>query len=683
MVGQVEKRLMAELASLKEQLVLQSAQLEQKNRELEIEAGLDKVRVRATDMRYSSELAETSAVLFQQLNKLGINAIRIAVGIFDNANDAMELWTTSYSEKNEVIRVLDYVNMHVHPAFENILAARKQNKSYSLTILKGQEVKQYYENITYSPDIPDQLYNENEFFYAFFFGDEGCLSVVTNQQLADDQCNMMIRFASVFGLLYTRFLDLQKAEAQIREAQIEAALERVRTRTMAMQNSEELVETASLLFNQLRELGESFESIAVGIVNETEAVIDMWATDQGRLRLDQLFKLPLTEPHVINKMYRAWKGQAKALLIDLSGKGLDEYFEFVVKHGASVKREQFGNRYVQKVGVFSKGVLSVIILEPRAFEGLHMQVLERFANVFDLTYTRFLDLKLAEANARKAEDDLFKLHEEKRNTEKALGELKAAQAQLVQSEKMASLGELTASIAHEIQNPLNFVNNFSDLNIELIGEMNEEIEKGNYVEAKNIASYIETNEEKINHHGKRADVIVKGMLQHSRTSTGGKQPTDINALTEEYLRLAYHGLRAKEKSFNTKLELDLDQAIGMINVVPQEIGRVILNLINNAFYAVSEKQKQNIAAYEPGVAVSTKKMVDKILISVRDNGPGIPVKILDKIFQPFFTTKPTGQGTGLGLSLVYDIVKAHGGEIKVETKEAQGTDFIIHLPLLS
>ena len=270
-----------------------------------------------------------------------------------------------------------------------------------------------------------------------------------------------------------------------------------------------------------------------------------------------------------------------------------------------------------------------------------------------------------------------------------LENLKSTQSQLIQSEKMASLGELTAGIAHEIQNPLNFVNNFSEVNTELIGEMEVEIGKGNLDEVKALAKDIKANEEKINHHGKRADAIVKGMLQHSRSSTGVKEPTDINKLTDEYLRLAYHGLRAKDKSFNATMETDFDNSIGNINIIPQDIGRVILNLITNAFYVVDEKKKQIGEGYEPTVSISTKRIVplpggpQGVEVRVTDNGNGIPQKVLDKIFQPFFTTKPTGQGTGLGLSLSYDIVKAHGGELKVETKEGEGSEFVIQLPFKS
>ncbi len=322
-----------------------------------------------------------------------------------------------------------------------------------------------------------------------------------------------------------------------------------------------------------------------------------------------------------------------------------------------------------------------------------------------------------------------KVAEKTAELQKSLEDLKATQAQLIHSEKMASLGELTAGIAHEIQNPLNFVNNFSEVSNELIDEMNVELDKGEIEEAKFIAADIKQNLEKINHHGKRADAIVKGMLQHSKSSSGKKEPIDLNALGDEYLRLSYHGLRAKDKSFNATMNTDFDDSIGKINIIPQDLGRVVLNLINNAFYAVDQRlkacqvepvktdktnvtndaqpDKTNAAqpdnadvnqschpelvegskGYEPTVSITTKKVGDKVEIRVSDNGNGIPQKVLDKIFQPFFTTKPAGQGTGLGLSLSYDIVKAHGGEIKVESQTEDaltagkaGTTFTIALP---
>ena len=279
--------------------------------------------------------------------------------------------------------------------------------------------------------------------------------------------------------------------------------------------------------------------------------------------------------------------------------------------------------------------------------------------------------------------------EQAKEIEQAYTELKTTQAQLIQSEKMASLGELTAGIAHEIQNPLNFVNNFSEVNIELLAELKDEISKGNFDGIHAIADDVISNEEKISHHGKRADAIVKGMLQHSRSSSGQKELTDINALADEYLRLAYHGLRAKDKAFNATLQTDYDDSIGMIDIIPQDIGRVVLNLITNAFYAVNERKNaegHSIAGYEPTVKVTTRKISllsggSVAELTVTDNGNGIPQQLLDKIFQPFFTTKPAGKGTGLGLSLSYDIVKAHKGELKVKTKENDGTAFILQLPV--
>lgn len=263
-----------------------------------------------------------------------------------------------------------------------------------------------------------------------------------------------------------------------------------------------------------------------------------------------------------------------------------------------------------------------------------------------------------------------------------VADLKATQEQLVQKEKMASLGELTAGIAHEIQNPLNFVNNFAEVSVELIDELGDELRAGRTHDVQALMDDIRQNLTKINHHGHRADAIVKAMLQHSRSSSGDRQPTDINALADEFLRLSYHGLRAKDSTFNATLLTDFDPAVGCLTIVSQEMGRVLLNLFNNAFYAISDRKKQlESSDYKPTIRVSTQKLADVVEIRVNDNGGGIPQAVLDKIYQPFFTTKPTGEGTGLGLSLSYDIVtKGHKGTLRVDTKEGEFTEFIIGLP---
>ena len=381
----------------------------------------------------------------------------------------------------------------------------------------------------------------------------------------------------------------------------------------------------------------------------------------------------------------------------------DVYLAYKLNNQADSAYKYQGLALVAKERFYKNRIKSIADFQNLSFEeSLRLENLEKekiqtqskirtYGMLAGLAVLSIIGFILYRNNRQKQKANVV-LQQQKDKVESTLAELKSTQSQLIQSEKMASLGELTAGIAHEIQNPLNFVNNFSEVNKELLVEMKDEMDKGNLDDAKEIANDVIANEEKINHHGKRADAIVKGMLQHSRRSTGIKEPTDINALADEYLRLAYHGLRAKDKSFNAKMITDFDETIGKISVVPQDIGRVILNLITNAIYAASLPPPDGggfpdpAYKHEPIIWVKTSKNPPsggrgaEVLISVRDNGPGIPQKIVDKIFQPFFTTKPTGQGTGLGLSLSYDIVKAHGGELKVETKEGEGSEFIIQIP---
>ena len=304
-----------------------------------------------------------------------------------------------------------------------------------------------------------------------------------------------------------------------------------------------------------------------------------------------------------------------------------------------------------------------------------------FVLLFAFVIWKFIQYR--SRNLKKRNADLEeKVTHRTRELKLSLEELRDTQTQLIQREKMASLGELTAGIAHEIQNPLNFVNNFSDLNRELLLEMKDEMDKGNIPTAREIAKDVMNNEDKINHHGKRADAIVKSMLQHSRSSAGQKEPSDINALADEYLRLSYHGLRSRDKMFKADIQTDFDETLEKINVIPQDIGRVLLNLFNNAFYSINEKRKLSGEGFDPVILVSTKKIANKVEIKVRDNGLGIPQKVLDKVYQPFFTTKAPGEGTGLGLSLSYDIItKIHGGELKVETKEGEFAEFTVILPI--
>jgi signal transduction histidine kinase len=299
------------------------------------------------------------------------------------------------------------------------------------------------------------------------------------------------------------------------------------------------------------------------------------------------------------------------------------------------------------------------------------------------TQQQALEAQNAQLEARVSERTA-QLVEQKEKLQATLVELKASQLQLIQKEKMASFGELTAGIAHEIQNPLNFVNNFAEINTDLLSSLRERMADENLPELFRkdfdpIVNDLTENLAKILQHGKRADNIVKNMLQHSRKQSGIIELTDLNALAEEYIKLSYHGFKAKNKLFNCSIQTSFDASIEKMNVVPDDIGRILINLLNNAFYSLREKIKLKGKDYEPKVQINTKKIGDKIEFKIRDNGMGIPEKFIEKIYQPFFTTKPAGEGTGLGLSLSYDIIKAHQGELRVRSAEGEFTEFTIEL----
>ncbi|MES1215171.1 MAG: ATP-binding protein [Bacteroidota bacterium] len=658
-----------EIRKLKEINEALQKELLEINRKLVVEASLEKIRNRTMTMRNSAELSEASAVLFHELKELGVEAIRTGVGIFDDTNNAMELWTTSVSDNKEVLKKLDYFSLYIHPVYENLISSRNEQRLFALTKLKGNQVRHYYESMTAVVASQEQsVYNEEEYFYSFFF-EQGTLNVVTIQSLTDEECIVMTQFARAFGLIYTRFLDLQKAEEQTREALREAALDKIRAEIASMRTAEDLEHITPLVWRELITLNVPFSRCGIFIVREDEQLVHAYlSTPEGRSLA--VLHLGFHNNETTGKVIENWRNKT-VYKEHWDREQFQNWVQSIYAQGHHTITEQYSNYgdLFSSLNLyfipFSQGMLYIGGQE--TLVEFEIDLVRSLAETFSVAYARYEDFK--------------QLEDAKNRIELTLTELKATQSQLIQSEKMASLGELTAGIAHEIQNPLNFVNNFSEVNTELIDEMEQEINAGNLDEAKAIAKDIKENEQKINHHGKRADSIVKGMLQHSRSSSGVKESTDINALADEYLRLSYHGLRAKDKSFNATMKTDYDESIGNINIIPQDIGRVILNLITNAFYVVDEKKKQIGEGYEPMVVVSTKKIGDKVEIKVKDNGNGIPQKVLDKIFQPFFTTKPTGQGTGLGLSLSYDIVKAHGGEFRVETKEGEFAEFTITLPV--
>lgn len=640
-------------------------------RESQIEAGLERVRSRTLAMHKSDELAETAAVVFNQLIGLGIAPNRLYIGLVKDKNGEIEYWITDEDGGKVSKQFTGNANRN---ASMNTIFTAWQEKRRSITIdMQGEELKKYFHYLANELQVPFKggLEQKRRVQHIAFFG-QGFIGIASTEPQPEETLQLLERFAAVFNLTYTRFNDLQLAEARAKEAVLEASLERMRSVAMSIRRSEELIQVAESLYNELKGLGITNirnAQIVIKVAGDEMYLVCVYSDETSEVFRESRYD---TSP-ITQQMYNELESSNEALYQkELTGKEFEQWLKWREDTGAKINSRLLEARSVTFC-LYSIGEGHLGISTYNNITAEQLTVLKRFRNVFELSYRRFMDVA-------KSEEQALKLQQEKDRLEFALNELQTTQKQLIQSEKMASLGELTAGIAHEIQNPLNFVNNFSEVSNELLQEMLDEVEKGNFEEVKIIADNVKQNLDKINHHGKRADGIVKGMLQHSRSSSGQKEPTDINALTDEYLRLAYHGLRAKDKTFNATMKTDYDNLLGKVNVIPQDMGRVILNLITNAFYVVAEKKKSGIPGYEPTVSVSTKKTNDIVEIKVADNGNGIPQKVLDKIFQPFFTTKPTGQGTGLGLSLSYDIIRAHGGEIKVETKENEGTLFTIILP---
>jgi len=636
-------------------------------REATIEAALEKVRGKAMAMHNSNDVAVTASMVFTELRKLDIRPIRSGVGLLSHESRKALLYSATSSTNEDSLSLIGWVQLEKHPVLEKIYESWLQQED-CFPELQGEQLRSYYKSLLAGLPVPaPDFSNEQKQFGHFISFSIGCLYAWSEIPYNTEQINILKRFAGIIDLTFRRYLELQQSEANAKAAVRQAVLDRIRADIASMRTTSDLNRIIPLVWNELTILGIPFIRCGVFIMdNEHQLIHTFLSTPEGKAI--GAFKIPYATPGKIKLIPLNWKKNtayvdhwndsdftdfANTLLQQEVIDSADEYLSDVPHGGFYLHFLPFlqGMMYVGNTTQLNEEELNLV---------------QSVADAFSTAYARY--------------EDFNKLEEAKKQVDKTLVELKQTQQQLVQSEKMASLGELTAGIAHEIQNPLNFVNNFSEVSKELLEEMITALESGDKKEAEELANDIIQNLEKINHHGKRADAIVKGMLEHSRKSEGVKAATDINALCDEYLRLSYHGMRAKDKSFNVDYKTDFDDNIQKINVIPQEIGRVLLNLYNNAFYAVNQQKSKNHNSYRPAVSVSTKKSDNSVTITVSDNGGGIPENIKEKIFQPFFTTKPTGQGTGLGLSLSYDIVKAHGGEIKVESKEGEGTEFIIQLP---
>ena len=698
--------------TLEQQVQVRTAELADKNRELVIEAALEKIRSTSLAMRHSDEIAQVLVVLFEKLNELGLEFDGGAgIHVFTEGLKDAALWLISpqqfptrvslpYSED-------DFID---NPIILDVWQAKETrqpivNKTYSF-----EQKNRYFQYVfkhndnTIIPEIVRNFIWSVPSYTATFIAEQNSLLGVNSwsgQLFSESDVEVLKKVARAFEQAYIRFLDLQKAEAQAREAQTEVALERVRSRTMSMQHSDELAEIISVLCKEILNLGihhEEMETCYITTFDENKPIGEIYLTYSYGDLLPSSFQIRYDEDSLFKQIFTEWRNGNSFFIGHLEGNNLIQHFDYLFSHipapiveMRSSEPTQLPSETFTHALCFSQGYLAIVTR--KAVPEYH-EVFKRFGSALQQAYTRFLDLKKAEAQAVQAHLDLIQIQTEKKRAEDALTELRITQTQLIQKEKLASLGELTAGIAHEIQNPLNFVNNFSEVSTELVGELKDELDRGDTEEAKAIAGDLTQNLEKIILHGRRASSIVKGMLEHSRTASGERQLTNLNALGDEYLRLAYQGLRAKDKTFNCELITNFAPDLGKVDVVPQDVGRVLLNLYNNAFYAVGQRAKQSNAAYKPVVTVSTRFVPEGdtsiaqstglgvIEIRVKDNGLGIPDNIREKIYQPFFTTKPTGEGTGLGLSLSYDIVtKGHGGSMEVESVEGEHTMFVVKLPV--
>ncbi|WP_421765343.1 sensor histidine kinase [Ekhidna sp.] len=652
-------------------------QAEQQAREAQIEAAVERVRSEAMAMHHPSDLVKVTQTLIMEITNLGIKGITGAAFILIDENDIVTMW--DISDPGNMGYTRDHKSTY-DPREFNMLGEfwRKWKKGEEYFVIEydleknKKELEEWklvdeenYQSLKRAIEN-NKLKTQWNPFGSF---SSGLLTLDMMTEPDTDTEKIVIKMARTFDLAYQRFDDLQKAAEQAKEARKQASLDRIRAEIASMRNQSDLERITPMIWSELSDLDVSFFRCGIFIMDDQSKEIHMYlSTPTGKSIA--VLSLDFNNSNITKAASKHWKKQT-IYREEWDKQQFVEWSEDLARQGLvkSPKSYQYSSFPPEKLCLqfvpFKQGMLYIGTEE--FLTDTNLDLIHDVGNAFSIAYTRY--------------EDFLQLEKAKRMAEDALGELRSTQSQLVHAEKMASLGELTAGIAHEIQNPLNFVNNFSDLNTELVDELREALASGDMEEANEILADLKANEEKIIHHGRRAEGIVKGMLQHSRGGDGKKELTDINALADEFLRLSYHGLRAKDKSFNAEFKCSLDENLPKIKVLSQDIGRVFLNLINNAFHATAEQSKKD-TKHKPSVEVVTQKEEDHIKIQVKDNGAGIPDKIKDKIFQPFFTTKATGSGTGLGLSLSHDIIsKGHGGTIELESKVGKGSTFTIRLPI--
>ncbi len=649
-------------------------------KKLNVEAAMEKIRNRTIAMQESAEWDEVMQVFFTQMQHLGFDAPAYRVVLRDSQSGKWNYWFFHRSGKRITRSEIPIGDNNEAPSIyaeENVSGSNDYEVYEIQSDSKRFQDRELFDQLNDTFDSGESHSKQPDALtICAAYAGSTAVEVVGIKTLSASDEELIQRLAEVMAQSHTRLLDLERSEIQALEARKQASLDRIRGEVASMRSRDDLNKIIPLVWRELTTLEVPFTRCGVFIIHENDNTITCFLSLPDGKALG-FFEMNIKDTELTSRIFESWK-DSKVYTEHWDEQRFLKWMNRLIELNHIENRETYQGTAAPPRSLnlhfvpFEQGMLYVGNSAP--LESEHLDLIDSLAQVFSVAFARYEDFK--------------KLERAKSAVEETLTELKATQSQLVLSEKMASLGELTAGIAHEIQNPLNFVNNFSEISAELIEELSEEIENKNYREILFIANHLTQNLEKINEHGKRASSIVKGMLEHSRDGNRQKELCDLNILAEEYMRLAYHGLRAKDKGFNAEIIVNLDETLPKVKVVAQDISRVLLNLINNAFYAVSEKARNQPDSYKPTVILSTEKVNRRIEIRVKDNGPGIPPEVADKIFQPFFTTKPTGKGTGLGLSISYDIVtKGHNGTLTMitETREngkaETGTEFVIVIPI--
>ncbi|WP_194973322.1 ATP-binding protein [Aquiflexum lacus] len=662
---------------------------ENQAKESQIEASLERVRAKALAMHNSEDLRQTITAIFEELKGLNIKTIRLGLGLVNPDSPEGEIVTSRIDEKDHILEVSGKFRLEGDPVLDSVYNHFKQQKDY-FPILEGEEINSYYSALQGYVNVQGQG-TDTKHFGCFLYFKEGCLYAWSAEPHSEGQIGILKKFSRVVEITYRRYKDLLESEYREKEAVKQASLDRVRAEIASMRNTNDLERITPLIWKELTTLGIPFLRCGVFIMDEQEELIHTFlSTPDGKAIA--AFHLPYTSNPFFNAI-EEWRAKK----IHISHWDTEEFSalaDSLVKEGQLTNREQYLNS-VPKGGLylhyvpFLQGI--VYVGNTAELTNENLQLVQSVADAFSTAYARY--------------EDFVKLEQAKAEVDSAMSELKATQSQLVQQEKLASLGQLTAGIAHEIKNPLNFVNNFSEVSIEMIEEIIDSRHKvlsresgrqdtrlkteADEIEDE-ILEDIKGNLKKIHEHGSRANGIVTSMLQHSRGGSGKMEPTELNALIKEYVNLSFHGMRAGKNPIDVDLVFDVDPELGEVSLIKEDFTRVVINLCNNAFdamrskkYQVKSTKNQDGAGkdenYAPKFRVTTRSENGQVRIAFEDNGPGIPEDIKDKILQPFFTTKKGTEGTGLGLSITQDIVKAHGGELEIETTISKGTNFIIKL----